>query len=172
VLCRDISAKRVIKSSSRLEHAAAALYLATKLRGGGASRSRKEIARHFSMAVERLTAVSKLFVKLVGPQHPLLLETRVTTEDLIHRAVDRMDLPLECKRRLKNKAHEMAATVDARLVEGKTPCGVCGGVLAAAGEALGMHLDRKRIAEATLVSAATVDKMARLLFSSACVNAV
>lgn len=162
-LCRDLLLHRVVRSDSRPEHAAAALYLSTKLRGGGAGRSRREISETFDMSEERLTALVKVFVKALGPTHPQLMTVDLQVDGLIGRAVDRLDIDADLRRAVKRRAHDVAARVTVEMVEGKTPRGVCGGVLAVALEQLGMKLNRKQVAACCMVSPATVDKMSKVV---------
>jgi len=164
VLCRDYTKDRVVKKDSRPEHAAAALYLATKMRGGGAGRSRREMAVWFSMGEDRLTALTKSFVKTLGPTCRQVLEVSLDMDDLLHRAVDRMaDLDEAARRSLKKTAHEVALCIRAEELEGKTPRGVCGGVLACAVARMGLELTKKQVASACLVSATTIDKMLKVV---------
>ena len=167
-LCRDLLAHRVVRTDSRPEHAAAALYLSTKMRGGGAGRSRREIAGTFGMHEERLTALVKVFVKALGATHPHLLTVDLQVDGLIGRAVDRLDLDSGSRRAVKRRAHEVAARVTDEVMEGKTPRGVCGGVLAVALEQLGMKLNRKDVAASCMVSPATVDKMSKVVGAMMC----
>jgi len=169
VLCRDYSQGKLVKKDSRPEHAAAALYLATKMRGGGAGRSRREMAAWFSIPEDRLTALSKSFVKTLGPTCRTVLEVSLDMDDLLHRAVDRMpDLDETSRRSLKKAAHEVAHMIRAEELEGKTPRGVCGGVVACAVARLGLDLTKKQMASACLVSPTTIEKMLKLV-SGMCV---
>ncbi|KAI3432545.1 hypothetical protein D9Q98_004094 [Chlorella vulgaris] len=90
MLCRDLMRIKTVKTCSRQQHAAAALYLATKMCGH--SRSRREVSKMFDLSTERLTALTKVFVNALGSTHPQLLQKHVEVGDLINRAVDRLEL--------------------------------------------------------------------------------
>ena len=163
VLCRDLLLHRVVRVDSRPEHAAAALYLSTKMRAGGAGRSRREVSRVFDMAEERLTALVKVFVRALGAAHPLLMAVDLQVDGLIGRAVDRLPLDDGSRRVLRRRADEVSSRVTSAMLEGKTPRGVCSGVLAVALQQLGTTVSRKHVAAACMVSPATVDKMSKVV---------
>jgi transcription initiation factor TFIIIB Brf1 subunit/transcription initiation factor TFIIB len=165
-LCRDLLLHRVVRPDSRSEHAAAALYLSTKMNGASTGRSRREISTSFGLREERLTALVKIFVRTLSAMHPALLTLDLQVEGLVVRAVSRLDITPDQRAAVKSKALEMAAAMSmAELaeLEGKTPRGVCGGLVAVALTRVGLKVHRKDVASACMVSSATVEKLARLV---------
>ena len=163
-MCRDLARVRVVKSGSRAEHAAAALYLSTKMRGAGAGRSRREMAVALGVCEERLTSLTKLFVQTLGPQCPPILQTSLEVDDLVNRAVDRLDdIEVAQRRALKKTCHTLVEGLCAPDLEGKTPRGVCGGVVFIAVTSLGLKIRKKCVASACMVSPTTIDKMVKLM---------
>lgn len=163
MLCRDLMRIKTVKTCSRQQHAAAALYLATKMCGH--SRSRREVSKMFDLSTERLTALTKVFVNALGSTHPQLLQKHVEVGDLINRAVDRLELnDQKDVNLLKKTARDIADRCTSHESEGKTPRGVCGGVLALALQSLPhLTVSKGSVAAACMISYTTVDKMVRHL---------
>lgn len=168
LLCRDLTERRTVRCDSRHLHAAAALYLAAKMHGAGVGRSKREIAAQFGsygVTEHGITAAVKAFRDALGGQaYAAQLFRDLDAADMINRCVDRLGLedPRQA-RAVKKAAHELAARVPAEEAEGKTPCSVCGGVLACVLRGQGIRLRKRLVAAACCVSGATLDKMARLV---------
>ena len=168
LLCRDLAERRPIRGDARHLHAAAALYLAAKMRGAGVGRSKREVAAQFGsygVTEQGLSATVKAFRDaLHGQAYAGQLFRGLAVADLINRCVDRLDLEdARTTAAVKKAAHEMAARVPAEEAEGKTPCSVCSGVLACVLRGQGISVRRSRLAASCCVSGATVDKMSRLV---------
>lgn len=165
MLCRDLAARRVVRADARHLHAAAALYLATKMHGRGIGRSKKEIAAEFGAygVTERgVTTTAKVFKDaLHDASYAAQLFNGLDADDLINRCVDRLDVDVATRKRVKKAAHALAARVPAEEVEGKTPSSVCSGVVACALVRAGVKVPKKHLVECCCVSGATLDKMAR-----------
>lgn len=174
LLCRDLSACKVVRSDTRHLHAACALYLASKMHGAGIGRSKKEIAADFAdvgVTERALTATAKVFKDALqrAPYACRLLQG-LDAADLINRSVDRLRVDPKQRRAVKRLAHDLADRVPAQETEGKTPSSVCSGVVCCVLVQLGIKLSKKHVAEACKVSAATLDKMSRTVarFTVAC----
>lgn len=165
LLCRDLAAVRTVRGDARRIHVAAALYLATRMNGRGVGRSKREIAAQFAdMGVtERgLTAAVRGFKDALShAPYSRQLHADLDADDLINRAVDRLGLEPPHRNAVKRAAHDLAAIVPAREVEGKTPNSVCSGVVACALQRVGVKLSKKQVLEGCRVSGATMDKMAQ-----------
>ena len=168
LLCRDLVAQRPVRADARHMHAAAALYLATKMHGRGIGRSKREIAAQFQgygVTEHGLTAAAKAFKDaLHGASYAPQLFRGLDAGDLVHRCVDR--LGLEDARQaaaVKRVARELVDRVPAAEAEGKTPCSICAGAVACALQRQGITLRKNRVASSCCVSGATLDKMARLV---------
>lgn len=165
LLCRDLSSKRCMRSSSWHLYAACSLYLATKMHGRGIGRSKKEIAAMFAahgVSEQGLTVISKQFKDaLHAKPYASRLFSGLDVSDLINRCVDRLDLSKPATNEIKKAAHELARRVSKRECEGKTPCSVCSGILAVVMQDTGIPFVKKKLADACCVSAATMDKMSR-----------
>ncbi len=165
LLCRDLSAVRLVRGDARHVHVAAALYLATRMHGRGVGRSKREVAAQFGDAgitERRLTAAVRMFKdSLCNAPYSQQLASDLDAEDLINRAVDRLQLDASSRNAVKKAAHDLAALVPAREVEGKTPGSVCSGIVACALQRAGVKLSKKRVLEGCRVSGATMDKMAQ-----------
>jgi transcription initiation factor TFIIIB Brf1 subunit/transcription initiation factor TFIIB len=165
LLCRDLAAVRTVRSDARHLHAAAALYLATKMHGRGIGRSKREIAALFGgvgVTERGLTVTAKLFRdQLAGSSYARQLFSGLDADDLINRCVDRLALDADARRAVKKAAHALAARVPALEVEGKTPGSVCSGVVACALQQAGVKLSKKHVLECCRVSGATMDKMTK-----------
>lgn len=167
LLCRDLAKHRTLRSSAWHLYSACALYLATKMQGGGVGRSKKEITAMFAsfgVTEHGLTATAKQFKEALhaATYAPKLLLNQLDATDLINRSVDRLDIADAAVRNaVKKAAHEQAREVPAREAEGKTPCSVCSGVVANVLQGMGIKLSKKHVAEACRVSGATLDKMTK-----------
>lgn len=168
MLCRDLAAQRPVRADARHLHAAAALYLATRMHGQGVGRSKREIAAQFQghgVTEHGLTATAKAFRDaLHGAAYARQLFRGLDAGDLVHRCVDR--LGLESARQaaaVKKAARELVDRVPAAEAEGKTPCSICSGAVACALQRQGIQLRKSRVASSCCVSGATLDKMARLV---------
>lgn len=167
LLCRDLATQRPIRCDARHLHAAAALYLATKMRGHGIGRSKKEIAAQFGaygVTEHGITATAKLFKDaLHGEAYAAQLFRGLDAADLVNRCVERLGLGGGEAAAVKKAAHELVGRVPAAEAEGKTPCSVCSGAVACALQRLGIRLRKNRVASSCCVSGATLEKMTRMV---------
>ena len=164
LLCRDLSAVRVIRSDVRAQYAACAMYLATRMHGRGIGRSRKEIAAVLGVPEPCLCATAKVFRDgLSHMPYGDRLCHGLEPGDLINRCVDRLGLSPAKAKAVKRHAHDRAARVPPEVVGARTPSSVCSGVVACALQDSGVELPRKTMVESCRVSAATIDKMAKLV---------
>jgi hypothetical protein len=133
VLCRDLVTQKPVRGDSKHVFAACALYLATKMHGHGIGRSKKEIAAEFRAlgVTERgLTSTAKMFKDVLHlTPYAAQLFSGLDAGDLINRCVDRLDVDDPTRKSIKRVAHQLAGQVAAEDVEGKTPCGICSGVV-------------------------------------------
>ena len=173
MLCRDLMEKRPLRSTNIQLFAACALYLASKM-DGHTTRSKKEIAASFAtfgVTETDLTTTAKVFRSVLAskPYAPRLC-SNVDAGDLIFRAVDRLDVDEPAKKRLKSHALAVWSDVPPQEMEGKTPAGVCSGVLACAATNAELGLSKTTLAKACNVSTSTLDKLAKLV--GTCVSKV
>lgn len=173
LLCRDLEALKPVRGDSRHVHAACALYLATKMHGHGIGRSKKEIAAEFQgigVTERGLTSTAKLFKDVLHlAPYATKLFSCLEAGDLINRCVDRLDVDDQTRKAIKRVARQLAGQVPAEDVEGKTPCGICSGVVNCALQRLGIKLSKKHLVESCRVSGATLEKMTKVV--SAMLNA-
>lgn len=166
-LLRDMHLARGIRSDARQVHVACALYLAAKMCGGGSgiARSKREMALQCGVAEKALTTTAKVFRDMLrSTEYSSQLGNGLNANDLIVRCVDKLDLPdAHAAKRLKRDALNLADDVPSIEVEGKTPAGVCSGIVALAASRLDLGLSKKHVAAACQVSSATVDKMTKLV---------
>lgn len=161
-LCRDLAATRCVRADSRHVYAACALCLATKQHGGGIGRSNKEIAAEFAdLGVTEcaLTATAKVFMEAL----PTSCFKELRPGDLVNRFIDRLEIDIGQRKAIKRLAHQLVTDLPSVQLEGKTPRGVCSGVVSCALGRLGITLRKKQVANACYVSVATLDKMARIV---------
>ena len=167
LLCRDLVAQKPVRGDSKHVSAACALYLATKMHGHGIGRSKKEIAAEFQAlgVTERgLTSTAKMFKDVLHlSPYAAKLFSGLDAGDLINRCVDRLDVDDPTRKSIKRLAHQLAGQVAAEDVEGKTPCGICSGVVNCALLRLGIKLSKKHLTESCRVSGATLDKMTKVV---------
>lgn len=165
MLCRDLVAQRTVRCDTRCLVAACALYLATKMHGNGIGRSKREIAAQFrdrGVTERGLTLTSKLFKDaLSGTSYAATLFKTLDAADLINRCADRLGIDDDVRKAVKKHAHEMAARVPVREVEGKTPSSICSGIVACVLVQLGIKVSKKHLTECCRVSGATLDKMTK-----------
>lgn len=167
LLCRDLLASKSVRVDSRHVHAACALYLASKMHGGGIGRSKKEIAAQFAdvgVTERGLTATAKLFKDtLCTARYADQLFRGLDAGDLINRSVDRLGLEAAQSRTVKKRARDLMDALPPRDMEGKNPCSVCSGVVSCALAQLGVKMGKRHLAASCRVSGATLDKMAKIV---------
>lgn len=161
-MCRDLAAMRCVRADVRHVYAACALCLATKRHGGGVGRSNKEIAAEFGdmgVTERALTATAKVFTEAL----PTSWFKELQPGDLVNRFIDGLDLDIGQRRAVKRLAHMIVKSLPSAQLEGKTPRGVCSGVVSCALGQLSIELRKKHVANACYVSIATLDKMGKII---------
>jgi transcription initiation factor TFIIIB Brf1 subunit/transcription initiation factor TFIIB len=164
LMCRDSMARKVVRQDSWPLYAAAALYMATKWRGGGQGRSKSEIVGQFAQfnidESELVRIAKQLRHALRGQPYAESLGRGLQPRDLINRCVDNMGIGEKAVReRVKTKAHDVMLRIPEKSVEGKTPNSICSGVVYYVLQQEGVHLKKKALAQSCNVSVATLDKM-------------
>lgn len=154
-----------VPSTTARAFAAGSLYMGCKLEG--VPRSEKEIATLCSVESARLTVVCKTFKKHLAKQpYGRMLFVAVQSKDLLNRAIDRLGLDAKLVARVKRTAHDIDAFVTrTKTLTGKTPAGVCGGVVYASLHACCVRVSKTDIGKACNVASSTVEHLANTVIA-------
>ena len=139
-------------------YAAGCLYFGCKLEGVG--RSEKEIATLLGVDKNDLTTVCKIIkTSLSKKPYGKQLFVGLSSKDLINRAVDRLGLCPKDASLVKKTAHDIDTFVSkSNTLGGKTPAGICGGVVLASLRVC--HIDKPKhdVSVACNVAIGTLDR--------------
>ena len=143
--------------------AASCVYYACKI--AGVSRRKREIAGMCRVSETDLNAVNKaLKVALTGRPYHASMYSSVRPADLIFRAVDRLDMLPEDRRRVKRRAMDLDRAVQASgALEGRTPGGICCALVFAAMKLEGLTPSKKAVTATCQVSCVTLNKAVKAL---------
>jgi transcription initiation factor TFIIIB Brf1 subunit/transcription initiation factor TFIIB len=155
-----------VPSSAARTFAAGSLYFGCKLEG--VARSEREIAAMCGVDKARLTVVCKTYKKHLARKsygRQMLVGVRAT--DLLNRAIDRLGLDTKTTARVKRTASDLDAfAAKTKAFAGKTPAGICAGVVVASLHVCCVAVPNDTVSAACNVSVGTLTRLGDTLVST------